>query len=301
MNLSEIELAALRDNWQLMQARPPQDLAEARLQTHWAAQAVAAVAEGLATPKTDFSHTNLRWHAEQEMLIGHTIGSDDSRANNKIRVGIGFRNLTLAILDTNDVPLDTFECKGHTVQEAVAHLNQTLPKYLGAALDKPLTLPTYEMPQHVLATGAPFSLASQEAHNELIGWYHNAALILGLYQAKTPKASPVRCWPHHFDIATLTVFDTDKDPEQARSIGFGMTPGDTSYDEPYYYINPWPRPKKTGLPKLAGRGLWHEEGWFGAVLPAHQLLESSTQEQAEQIMAYVDAAFTAHKKAVNLT
>ena len=44
--------------------------------------------------------------------------------------------------------------------------------------------------------------------------------------AVTPHASEVRCWPHHFDIATLIEVVGATGAEPAHTIGAGMGPGD---------------------------------------------------------------------------
>jgi len=86
--------------------------------------------------------------------------------------------------------------------------------------------------------------------------------------AAVPGASPVRCWPHHFDIATLVALDSSSTPGQfSRSIGVGLSPGDGSYSGGYWYATPWPYPAVSAWPPLAAGGVWHQAGWVGAVLP----------------------------------
>jgi hypothetical protein len=58
----------------------------------------------------------------------------------------------------------------------------------------------------------------------------------------------VRCWPHHFDIATLLSLGRG-DPEGAAAIGIGMSPGDAYYPQPHFYISPWPAPPADALPR----------------------------------------------------
>lgn len=79
-----------------------------------------------------------------------------------------------------------------------------------------------------------------------------------------PRASAVRVWPHHFDIATLITLD-DGDAERARSVGVGLSPGDGGIPQPYFYVTPWPYPESKFGPKLPWNGYWHSKGWFGAV------------------------------------
>jgi hypothetical protein len=80
-----------------------------------------------------------------------------------------------------------------------------------------------------------------------------------------PNASEVRCWPHHFDIATLI------EVARGKTIGVGMEPGDVYYDEPYFYVNLHPRPAAPPTALLGGHGTWHTHEWIGAVLPVSRL------------------------------
>ena len=40
-------------------------------------------------------------------------------------------------------------------------------------------------------------------------------------------------------------------------IGVGLSPGDTYYAEPYWYVSPYPYPGLEDLPVLDGSGFWH--------------------------------------------
>ena len=78
--------------------------------------------------------------------------------------------------------------------------------------------------------------------------YENAVGIL----ARIPGASPVRLWPHHFDVAVLI-----------GSIGVGFLAGDDAIDEPYWYVYNSPMPAELA-PLSAGE--WFRGEWTGAVL-----------------------------------
>ena len=77
-----------------------------------------------------------------------------------------------------------------------------------------------------------------------------------------------------------------------RSIGVGMSPGDGAYDEPYWYVTPYPIPDGVSLAPLGGGGHWHTEGWTGAVLNASSL-ESDGAQQARQLAEFLQSAFDA--------
>ena len=150
---------------------------------------------------------------------------------------------------------------------------------------------TEEMPDHPVASGAAFD-ADPAALAELARWYGNAALALQEVREGHAGAGAVRVWPHHFDIATLIALDTDADPERARSIGVGMTPGDASYPQPYYYVLPWPTPASDELPLLEGGGRWQREGWVGAVLTGEDLvgIGATAGDQQHQTRAFLASA-----------
>jgi hypothetical protein len=113
--------------------------------------------------------------------------------------------------------------------------------------------------------------------------------------AEGPGFAPVRCWPHHFDIATLELLDgAAADPKHARSVSLGMSPGDASYAEPYWYVNPWPRPEGRPLPALP-EGRWHTESWFGAALLGSQLAGLPAKAQQLRTQAFLVAALKASR------
>lgn len=210
--------------------RDPKTLTDARLQLHWAAQLAATVGRTLAAPRADDSHTSFRW--KNDALV----------QEDRFRSGLRLRDLTLLLHD-KEFPLD-----GRTIDDGFAWLASRLPG-LRKELDEP-------MPHHAVADGAPFSLADAAAFEELSRYYAEAARLLPAIH------DDVRCWPHHFDIATLLELDGGK------SIGAGLSPGDESCDEPYWYVNHSPATSRRDFPPLAGGGTWTTAGWVGAMLPA---------------------------------
>ena len=76
-----------------------------------------------------------------------------------------------------------------------------------------------------------------------------------------------------------------------------MSPGDSSYPEPYYYVNPYPSPEDPELPRLSGGGQWHTEGWFGATLTATKLIEGGPEsEQGQRTQRFRESAIEAGYK-----
>jgi hypothetical protein len=98
----------------------------------------------------------------------------------------------------------------------------------------------------------------------------------------------LRCWPHHFDIATYVSLEAG-DPETARAMGVGMSPGDESYDQPYFYVNPWPHLDSSELPDPPAPGHWHTDGYVGLIATAEEVLSQS--DDALDLSRFLENAF----------
>lgn len=234
----------------------PARLREARLQCHHAVQINTRLARGFVAPQADDSHTSLSWDARAEALMGQPF----SAGGREVRAGVRLRDLTL-LFDGLAFRLD-----GSSLNDALGWLGAEL-RARGLdpeALARPIH---FELEDHPLLHGAKFEAGPLAKElEELARYYGNAAGRIG------EVFSPVRCWPHHFDIAALRV-------RGEHSLGVGMSPGDASYAEPYFYVSPLPSPAADKLPNLDSRGHWHTEGWTGAVLTASQFAGDDLQER----------------------
>ena len=152
------------------------------------------------------------------------------------------------------------------------------------ALDAPAP---YKMPSHAIALGAPCLIAGlTDALAELAAWFNNAAGSLGIVhdqmRAREWAASPVRCWPHHFDIASLITLPA-RTTDATASIGAGLSPGDEYYDEPYFYVSVYPEPDPRMLPTLPMLGHWHERDFIAAVATTSRILNAKNQKSKPMI------------------
>lgn len=257
-----------KPRWARLQI-PGKELAEARTQCHQAVQINTRLARGFVPPQADDSHTSLCWDAVAGALMGQPVA--------QFRLGLRVTDLTLVLLEPAGDVRAVLSLDGRTFEEAIEWLGKQL-SVIGrdpAPLADPLH---FELDDHPLLHGAPFRLRGCEPlFEELAKWYGNAALCLSAI------SSPVRCWPHHFDIATQI-------GAGERSIGVGLSPGDTSYPEPYFYVTPSPYPDASQLPELS-TGSWHTSGWVGAVLTADETLPKLDQQGFVQ--GFLDAVVEA--------
>ena len=235
--------------WQLLGNPSPESLSDARLQLHHCAQIAAAVGIFLLEPKPDDGHTNLGWSDDLGALVGHPT-TDERPFQAAIRIA----DLTLLLLDSDGRTANSFPLSGTKLHQGYEWLTSAIETFTGKPPRNPIAPPPFELPFHPVAVDETISGEPKAALEELAHWYSNADQVLRRVSSGRENASAVRCWPHHFDIAATIQIDPHESPEQSRSIGLGMTPGDSSYPEPYYYVSPYPVPKDTELPRLSGGG-----------------------------------------------
>jgi len=268
-------------SWRTVGAVLPGQLSAARVELHFAAQLVSAPGTSLLAPEADYSHTNLGWDSRLSVLAGRHVGGASLRA------ALVFESLELALLE-GSLERASYPLAGATMEQGLAWLSERLT-------DDPsrLRLPTHDMPNHPIADGAAFVETTAEARSELAAWFANATASVQSVVAEDRRASIVRCWPHHFDVASLITLEAGRAAEEARSIGVGFSPGDGSYDEPYFYVTPWPYPSAEALPLLPAGVHWHTEGWTGAVLAAEQVISKPAHRQRSAVLEALGGAITA--------
>jgi uncharacterized protein DUF5996 len=266
-------------------------LSEARLQAHYAVQWLARAARAYVPPQPDDAHTSLIWD--------HAIGGLRTQTlSNGMRLSLQIGNLTLALSDGNGpAGVQSIFLSGRTNAEVRAWLGEQLGRHGidPAGLDAPSP---YQIPAHAIAKSAPYdAVRSADALAELVAWFSNAEILLQQIQRQLTgrklAASPVCCWPHHFDLATLTTLPK-QNADATGYVGIGLSPGDEYYAEPYFYISVYPKPDPAMLPTLPMFGHWHTHEFMAAVVPAHKIVAAGNQqaETGEFLQRAVDVALT---------
>lgn len=250
-------------------------LTDARLQAHHCVQFASAFGISYLTPASDDSHTALSWDAGRGALMSGTVAG--------VSLGVRLMDLVLLVVRTGapDVELPTH---AHTIDELHEAIRLALAT-ASLAPDRYTLRRHFEIPAHPVATGGRFDASDLAAFNEIARWFGNAAGLLTT-TAELHHGSAVACWPHHFDIATLITVGP------GRTTGAGLAAGDGYYDEPYFYVNAYPRPAVASLADtLAGGGHWHTHEWIGAVLPGSVIAEAAESQQ-EQARAFLDTGLS---------
>ncbi len=265
-------------NWLTLDPAQAQELTTVRLPLQAAVQLVSAVGFSLAQPQTDDSYTSLLW--EEGRLMGILIP-----APTPLRAALDPLSFTLLLLNGEGKPLAELPLTGQTLNAALTWLQQQLAHC--GVFEPRLTLGEYPpaLQNHPLTQGEPFPVTPESLRMELMAYFNNSLPLLQSLVQSRSIASPCSIWPHNFDMATLLSF-----PE-GKTIGIGLSTGDSGYPEPYWYITLYPYPSPP-FPALAGAGSWHIVGWVGAVLKASQLSPTAA-EQLQQVQDFIQSAVSA--------
>jgi hypothetical protein len=238
-------------------------------------QWLAKLARAVLPAQPDDSHTNLGWDEELDGFVTHPLPDG-------ARLGLRLSDLTLTTVGGEARRLErTYSLIGRSDAEARAWMGLAFaPTRLDSeALDAPSP---YAMPPHAIAQGGAYGGADiGAALKELAAWFANGrtaienvrrAMLGHGHDAPAP-----RCWPHHFDLATLMSFPLVRGGATAY-IGAGLSPGDRYYGEPYVYLSVYPAPDRSGLPPLPPLGHWHVEDFTAAVATAAAIRATARPE-----------------------
>ncbi len=268
-----------------LRAVSPTKLGEARAIAHQAAQLLTRAARANLPAEPDDSHSNLGWQPQHKMFWSRPLPGREGPCF----IALSFAPLALHVF-TGGIARDTLDLQGVSVGTA----GEWLDKQLGQLDLKPasgLSLP-YELPAEVEQVGSFNTAHSAPALETLAAWFATAHKVLSEFAGRNgaivPGPSAVRCWPHHFDIATYVGLE-EGDFETAKGIGVGLSPGDETYSQPYFYINPWPHMDVESLPDAPQPGHWHTAGFVGAIAAADEVLTLPDLDAG--LPAFIDAAF----------
>lgn len=248
--------------WSMLGEVSFEEVREARIQSHNAVQWLARYSRSYLPKKADDSHTSLTWNPYEGSLNTQAIEIRNHR------IIFSFDFFTLAIQVKSDLGSILFDLgiTGLTNSQVEEKFKEILIK-IGLPLNK-------------FKTDLPYCLSPWEMGHEdryHLGWFIRGASELGRYftnsQSIFQAIAKMRgqnyqtlCWPHHFDLANLIIVEENSNPEKTKSIGLGFSPGDNSYEDPYFYVTPWPYPEKENLPILPEPAFWHTEGFIAGII-----------------------------------
>jgi hypothetical protein len=247
----------------------PIALTQARVELHWLAQVLAATGDAFLEPAADDSQSNAVWNPTNAALVGRPIG-------NGAQLGLVIAKAELVVIGADGAVTARIAARGKKLAELLLWAGDAMAVASNSSAKAALKVRDYAMPEHAVSKGQAFAFEDAGACAELARWFENATVWITEARDLDSRASEVRCWPHHFDIGGIIMLEPDKPFEEARQMGFGWSPGDASYDEPYFYITPFPVPENLfELPS----GHWHSEGFTAAILTGTDVANSDAQTE----------------------
>ncbi|MEM6807147.1 MAG: hypothetical protein AAF696_37440, partial [Bacteroidota bacterium] len=212
-------------SWKSVNSIPKLELGPSRLELHHALQIPAILARSFLGQHNEDIHANLAWEERFGALMSRPILASEE----ELRVGLVLEKLELIFWRENIIL--RFPFKGRNWEAAWNWVKENLPEF-GLDPAKIMMEQPYasDLPNFPTQDGTDFSFGNPEVYSYFSSFYANTQYILGETLKTVSEASEIRCWPHHFDMASLL------DLGEGKSIGLGMSPGDGTYEEPYFYI-----------------------------------------------------------------
>lgn len=268
--------------------RPPRDLANARVVLHHAIQLPAvAIGKALVPTRADDSHTAVTWRPDAKQWVTEAIP-----ASQDLRSGLRPAELTLTLGRDGALAARSLPLGGITRERAIEWLRDGI-RGEGLDADAVHFAPHYDLPPHPVADqGLPFDDDLAPDLAELAAYFANAHSLLTTVASEDDGAGTILTWPHHFDIGGLLPMGPPED-RFVRSVGIGLSAGDASYSEPYFYVGVYPAPADAKLPPLP-IGHWHTEGFLAAALTATELIDlPSGNSQHDRALLFLESAVAA--------
>jgi len=266
-----------------------QSLIPAWREAHFAAQAAAEIGKSWGEEQADDSHSSFAWFRGED---GRGLEGVPAVGAKPFVARLKFEGLELSVYDGHARTIADFGLAGHTLADAMQWIDGVATREMGPR--KQDATPAPDLPEHAVGNGAAFT-DDPDGFNDLADLYDATYLMIEKLREGVPAFDHARCWPHHFDLASLAVLATDESGSMTKTVGVGITPPDSVDDAGYWYVSPWARDGVAGSPSYPGLevGRWIDRGSgvSMAVLPVTEL--SGEGERSEKLAGFIAQAFNA--------
>jgi len=279
ITLPRIDLPAITDAWR---------------QAHFAAQAAAELGKAWGEEAPDDSHSSFAWLAGGGPVDGGVEGVP-AGGGDALTARMRFADLRVSVHDAQGGIVDERLAAGATPDELTQWIRGVVEARIGPARQAARAAP--DLPEHELAHGATFSEPGI-ALAQLAATYDSTDRVLRSLGSSVLASDPPRCWPHHFDLASLAIVERDRKDSMTKTIGVGVTPPDGLEPAGYWYVSPWQRAGElhAGRPALtAGRWVEREGALPIAILSMASMADTEDDEpdRASKLRAFVTDAVNA--------
>jgi len=250
-------------SWKDLKVMDWEELSEARLQVHQAAQLIASAGISFLEKKEDDSHTNMTWLNDKKMLGGQLFGEEK-----RFRLALSVADFRYVLLDDGNNEVVDFPLNMRTVQDSVDWLMAQL-RNNGFDPSAFHTRRHYKIPSNKPGMGGIYQYFAAEPFRQIAYHFDCAYDVLEELRAEKASDAALACWPHHFDLAFLYPVKSGGS-DKVKTAGVGFLPGDDYYSKPYYYVTPWPYPDEHKLDnsELPDGAFWHTRDFTAAIWEA---------------------------------
>lgn len=277
------------DPWPQLDRSELSQLNEATEQVHRAAQFLSMAGKFFVPNQPDDSHTNMGWNLPCSRFEGHLLPTGH-------RMALYPESMDLLLLDAEGAVAATYALPGKTWAEGVQWVRETLGQWgiYAAAYEIDLH---YELPDHAIHHGAPFQAPDSAGYAAFSKVRSLGHLVMTEWAGFFSEASPVRTWPHHFDIGSYMPLEWDAEGAAVKSISIGLSIADTYVDEYYFYLTHWSQADDISyesLVQLPACGFWNRKDFTGALLRLSDLMETDgSAQQYEQVSVFMQEGLRA--------
>ena len=225
---------------------------------HIAAQYLAAAGISFIKKETDDSHTNLGWNTSQGRIETHFFGPENQQ------LAINLITQHLEWLKEGE-KTDSININQHSHQEILDWISVQVSK---SGLKEVYKYQFhYDLPYPTLLDSESLIFDIQTL-KKIVERFNTGQKAFELFLAKNNLMSPIRIWPHHFDLGIYTRLNS----ESNLFMGAGLAIPDSLVDDLYYYASAYNNGSaivtKSFSPLSSGN--WRTD-WNGATLAASQI------------------------------
>jgi hypothetical protein len=223
---------------------------------HQAAQYLAAAGISFLDKKPDDSHTNLAWNSQENRMETHVFGNLDALALN-------LKNITLEWLK-NGSAISKIDLQSKSHSEIVQWISQQAETN---NIAKPYSYSFhYELPYNALTDDYISSFSSENLEsisNEL----NKAQQAFEQFLDSQKLESPIRIWPHHFDLGIYSKLEADN-----TFMGAGLAIPDSLVNDFYFYASAYKNGQAIETKNFGKmtNGEWRSD-WNGATLASSNI------------------------------
>lgn len=251
---------------------------------HLAAQYLAAAGISFVEKKSDDSHTSLKYEVNNTSLytlplnvVGDTLS-------------LNYKLFALEWNSKNNT--ETILLNGRSHKEV---LNWIRTRVKESGIEKKFNYTFhYDLPY---AINDDFTfLLERDALKKQTSIRTLAQNTIESFLLKSKLQSDVRTWPHHFDSGAFSILNEDG----KFSIGLGLAIPDAVCDDFYFYISAYKGHQSFSTEGFLPIkfGLWKNNGFKGAILPASQIMKEQVEYFFEKTFEIYMNEFLRKKRSI---